>query len=201
MSETRRQCVKIIFIIIHVFLIILYHLRNKIMYVLLWPIINALTWVLFWCLFLKLLRTGELNTKIALFNSCECINSLRFECIHYSMCIHVSVIFKLIKNRYLEYFLCSCPQVNAVGPHWWLINICSCKGMVSSDTKLLPVREPRLIQVYITRWHHEATVSQLLSPRTKWPPFHRRCFQMHFREWKVFCFDLNFTEVCSWGSN
>ena len=31
---------------------------------------------------------------------------------------------------------------------------------------------------------------QLISPRTKWPPFYRRHFrQMHFREWKVLHFD------------
>ena len=35
------------------------------------------------------------------------------------------------------------------------------------------------------------------SPWTRWPPFRRRYFQMHFREWKVLYFDLNFTEVCS----
>ena len=26
------------------------------------------------------------------------------------------------------------------------------------------------------------------NPLTKWPPFHRRYFQMHFREWKIFYF-------------
>ena len=30
---------------------------------------------------------------------------------------------------------------------------------------------------------------------TKWPPFHRRYFQMHFREWTFFIFWLKFTEV------
>ena len=34
-------------------------------------------------------------------------------------------------------------------------------------------------------------------PWTKWPPFRRRYFHMHFREWKVLHFDSNFTEVCS----
>ena len=24
---------------------------------------------------------------------------------------------------------------------------------------------------------------------------------MHFHEWKILYFDLNFTEICSWGSN
>ena len=31
---------------------------------------------------------------------------------------------------------------------------------------------------------------------TKWPPFHRWYFRVHFGEWKVFYFDWNFTEVC-----
>ena len=29
----------------------------------------------------------------------------------------------------------------------------------------------------------------VISPWTKWPPFRRRYFQMHFCEWKVLCFD------------
>ena len=33
-------------------------------------------------------------------------------------------------------------------------------------------------------------------PWTKWPPFPRWHFQMHFYEWKVLCFDSNFIEVC-----
>ena len=39
--------------------------------------------------------------------------------------------------------------------------------------------------------------TQLISHWTKWPPFRRRHFQMHFCEWKVLCFDWSFTEVCS----
>ena len=31
--------------------------------------------------------------------------------------------------------------------------------------------------------------------------FHRRHFQMHFREWRVSYFVQNFTGICSWGSN
>ena len=30
-------------------------------------------------------------------------------------------------------------------------------------------------------------------PRQKWPPYRRRYFQMHCREWKVLWFDQNFT--------
>ena len=34
-------------------------------------------------------------------------------------------------------------------------------------------------------------------PWIKWPTFRRRHFQVHFHEWKVLCFDLNFIEVSS----
>ena len=37
----------------------------------------------------------------------------------------------------------------------------------------------------------------LKLPRTKWPPFRRRYFQMHFLEWKCIDSDSYFTEVCS----
>ena len=37
--------------------------------------------------------------------------------------------------------------------------------------------------------------------RDKWTPFRRRHFQVHFLEWKCLNSDLNFTEVCSEGSN
>ena len=36
---------------------------------------------------------------------------------------------------------------------------------------------------------------------TRWPPFSRRHFQMHFPEWKCVNFEWNFTELCSQGSN
>ena len=36
---------------------------------------------------------------------------------------------------------------------------------------------------------------------TKWPQFHKRCFRLHFLEWKFLFFDWNFAEVCSRGSN
>ena len=36
---------------------------------------------------------------------------------------------------------------------------------------------------------------------TKWPPFHRRYFQMHFLEWKCRNFDWEFTEFCSHWPN
>ena len=42
---------------------------------------------------------------------------------------------------------------------------------------------------------------QLISSWTKWMPFRRQQFEMHFYEWKFLYFDSNFTEVFSFGSN
>ena len=44
------------------------------------------------------------------------------------------------------------------------------------------------------------TVSWLNEAETRWPPFSRRHFPMHFLEWKYINFDYDFTEVCSQGS-
>ena len=38
-------------------------------------------------------------------------------------------------------------------------------------------------------------------PWTKWPPFRRRHFQMHFHEWNVLHLDSNFTQICSLRAN
>ena len=35
-----------------------------------------------------------------------------------------------------------------------------------------------------------------LPPWTKWPPFRRRCFEIHFLQRKLLCFYSNFTEIC-----
>ena len=43
----------------------------------------------------------------------------------------------------------------------------------------------------------ENVVNLLTSPLDKMAAFCRRHFQIHFREWKVLCFDSNFTEVYS----
>ena len=40
-----------------------------------------------------------------------------------------------------------------------------------------------------------------IEAETKWTPFRRRHFQMHFLEWKYVNFDYDFTEVCSQCSN
>ena len=47
----------------------------------------------------------------------------------------------------------------------------------------------------------EVIPPKFISPWTKWPPFRRRYFQMHFPDWKVLYFGWNFTEVFSWRYN
>ena len=42
-------------------------------------------------------------------------------------------------------------------------------------------------------------MDSLISPWTKWPPFHRRYFQVHFCEWKILYLDWNSIEICSYG--
>ena len=54
---------------------------------------------------------------------------------------------------------------------------------------------------YMLQQHGWIYISSRLRPRQKWPPFCRRCFQMHFLEWKCVNFASDFTEVCSSGSN
>ena len=38
---------------------------------------------------------------------------------------------------------------------------------------------------------------QHIEAETRWPPFSRQHFQMHFLQWKYMNFNQNFTEVCS----
>ena len=42
---------------------------------------------------------------------------------------------------------------------------------------------------------------QHIEAEAKWPSFGRRCFQMHFIEWKYIDFDEDFIDVCSQWSN
>ena len=58
--------------------------------------------------------------------------------------------------------------------------------------------------VMIMKWrawlHDKCHACKHIEAETRWPPFPRRRFQMHFLEWKCINFDGDFTEVCSWGS-
>ena len=48
--------------------------------------------------------------------------------------------------------------------------------------------------------HYQYSRSKQIEAETKWPPFSRRHFRMHFLEWKCINIDNDFTEVCSQGS-
>ena len=50
-----------------------------------------------------------------------------------------------------------CPHVIITGPHWWLVNIGSGNGLVPSGNKPLP--EPMLTQIYVAKWHHQASMN------------------------------------------
>ena len=48
-------------------------------------------------------------------------------------------------------------QMNVTGPYWRYINMGSGNGLVLSGNKPFP--EPMLTWIYVTKWHHLATMS------------------------------------------
>ena len=50
------------------------------------------------------------------------------------------------------YLLSNCPNMNAIGLHWWSVSIGSGNGLVPSGNKPLP--EPMLTQIFVTIWRH-----------------------------------------------
>ena len=57
----------------------------------------------------------------------------------------------------LKYLLQKCLHVNAAGPNWSEANISSVIGLMQSGKKPLP--ESMLTEIYVTIWHHKATMS------------------------------------------
>ena len=64
------------------------------------------------------------------------------------------------------------------------------------------VRNTRVIdsKTFIPKVHNGYVWQIHQDPWTKWSPFRRRYFHLHFCQWKVLYFDYNFTAVCSSGS-
>ena len=60
--------------------------------------------------------------------------------------------------------------------------------------KLIPAAKYKYSNIIIPLTHKG-------QDKTKWPPFRRRNFQVHFLEWKLLNFEFNFTEICSLWSN
>ena len=71
-----------------------------------------------------------------------------------------------IKDKYLEHFLWNLPQMNAIGPHWWFINIGSGKGMLPSVN--ISLSDSMLIKFYGTIWRLYASLSWSESGVKKW---------------------------------
>ena len=78
-------------------------------------------------------------------------------------------------------------------------------SLCTSNERFITSAEIRALRGHsITSFHVAVIIKPYASssaPGTKWPPFCRRCFLMHFREWKVLYFELIFTEVSSQCSN
>ena len=72
-------------------------------------------------------------------------------------------------------------------PHWWLIHSMYSGYLPSTDHYQVDTRGNwGLSTIHITlHWVTHTLQSQHISPWTKWSPFLRRYFQMHFLEWKV----------------
>ena len=86
------------------------------------------------------------------------LNELRWQPHLRCGCYLKWVIFKLISRvDIFEHFLWNCPEVYTTRSHWWLVNIGSDNGLVSSSNKPLP--EPIFAKFYRTIWHHYATMS------------------------------------------
>ena len=66
-----------------------------------------------------------------------------------------------LNGECLEGVQWNCPPVNAVGPHWWYINISSCNDLVPSANKTL--HEPMLTKTpwryMVSPGHNELTLS------------------------------------------
>ena len=60
--------------------------------------------------------------------------NLRHHRAHYDVIVMKFVIFQLISrmDRYLEHVIWNCPPVDAVKPHWWLVNIGLGTGLMFS---------------------------------------------------------------------
>ena len=66
-----------------------------------------------------------------------------------------------IKDKYLEHFLWNCPQVNAIRLHWWLVNIGSGNGLVSSGNNPLPEQMLSHNELGHNEWTHSGQLMHI----------------------------------------
>ena len=101
--------------------------------------------------------TKPVMTQMAIYIECYAvcshINSLSpgrsacdFECVNFKHSLGID----------LEYSSKYCTGINTIGSCWYWVNIGSGNGLVPSGNKPLP--EPILTQIYVTMWHHQATM-------------------------------------------
>ena len=89
------------------FMVLLCHVRNKVMYVLLWQTVYELSWVLFWCLFPSLLRNSgnkhQNNTLVSLLNRNHIFQSMvKISCVEfqrYPLKFHKKTTYPYIEGR------------------------------------------------------------------------------------------------------
>ena len=106
------------------------------------------------------------------------------------------------------YYTVDIPHWNALYPClFYMVNMIPGDGSTTTgvrpDSVVPIILAPKELTPWSTAGQKEAGVGVTKAPSltqfpwTKWPPFRRRRFHMHFREWKCFYFNSNFTEVYS----
>ena len=70
------------------------------------------------------------------------------------------------------------------------------QGAVTEES-LVPGPEQYGVSIVEVRWNSRGAMCQHIEAETKWTPFRRRHFEVHFLEWKCLNSDWDFIEVCS----
>ena len=69
----------------------------------------------------------------------------------------------------------NCPQVNTKRPHWWLINICSCNGLVQATSHYLNQCWPSYMTTYSATMSFSKSLMKSLDPLGQYWTLYTRC--------------------------
>ena len=107
-------------------------------------------------------------------------NGLLYWRINVSYCLDDLAIMLGFATQHWGY-QCDCPSAN------WII----ATDLGESIHNLTTTKHNKARIVCTPWWMHNICISECWTrlPWTKWPPFRRRYFQIHFREWKCLNFD------------
>ena len=111
------------------------------------------------------------------------------------LALKTSTILRISANKSITTIISVCARI----PWQWPKVTLSMQTCWGTNIKYLKLK----IQWFIYKFYVNTNTDYLRysdlheAPWTKWLPFLRRSFQMHFHEWKVLYFDQNFNEVCS----